>query len=237
MKTLRLVAALAAIAFAAPASATTIELFSSDNGWFGSNGTHNNINTNIITGVSGGRTYRNFQVFDISGLIGTVTSATLTYRAGNGQYLADASETVTLFDVTTPASAFGASYPANSSTGRAIYTDLGTGTVFGSTTVFRPTNGNTMPEVAITLNADGISALMQSIANGAGFFVLGAALTSQDGNDRLWAFSSGGQATRLSIETASIEPPSQVPLPAGGVLLLAGLGAFVLVRRRPLPNA
>ena len=208
-------------------SAVAATISSTDQGWIDSNGRHGAGNTNIYTGHTGTRELRNFQVFDISGLSGHYSSATLTYAAGNGNYIADATETVTLYDVSTAPSRFFSDMFGSS--GVAAYNDIGSGQVYGTATVRRPQGR--MPAVSFTLNATGLAALNQAVSGNSQYFVIGAALTSNDGNDRLWSGSRRAPASSLEVVSGTPPTPAPVPLPAAGWALLAGLGALFGLRR------
>jgi Ca2+-binding RTX toxin-like protein len=98
----------------------------SDLGWYDPTGFHDPGNDNYIVGDLGG-SLRNFFIFDLSSLSGTVTAVTLAVSNPNGNSVP---ATYTVYDVSTSA----ATVAAGGSGLTAIYTDLGTGTALGSIT-------------------------------------------------------------------------------------------------------
>lgn len=220
--------ALAAAALAAPAAAATFNLNAVDHGWFQNTGRHGETNLNIYTGA--GDTFRSFHRFAISGVGGgSVTSATLTFRGGNGTFRGSGPETVVLSDVTSNAALFSRSYGGGDPTGIGLFDDLGTGTYYGHARISAP-NGAPMPTFSIALNGAALDDLNAAISAGAGSFLVGVRSPTLLGTQALWSSSSLRPASFLRIETTPDMTP--VPLPAGAVLLLSGLAALGLARRR-----
>jgi hypothetical protein len=133
-------------------------------GWFSEsnyNAAGPDSNTNYITGEISGTFYNNFFDFNISGLVGeTVTSAVLTITP----FSISNNLIYSLFDVTTPTAQLfdGASPDA------AIYTDLGSGVLYGS---YGVSPGDTTE--VLTLNANGVSGINAAIALGSTNFNIG----------------------------------------------------------------
>ena len=71
-------------------------------GWYSSVSPHNTTNDNTITGAFGGGTYNSYYVFTLSGFTAsTITAVTLELQLE--LYSGDATETISVWDVTTPA--------------------------------------------------------------------------------------------------------------------------------------
>jgi hypothetical protein len=113
-------------------------------GWHSVGTAHTSTNDNTITGAySGGA--NSYFVFTLSGLNArSIVSVTLELELE--YYVADATETLSVWDVSTPAATVDADAAANS----AIYTDLMTGNTYGTKT-FSMTDLNTV--LSIPLNA------------------------------------------------------------------------------------
>ncbi len=132
-------------------------------GWFEDNGVHVAGNNNYIVGSTAGHEYRDYFSFD--SLLG-VTSASVTI--GNdpttGLSLGShSSVTWTLYDL-------GTDINTNQNyTDTGIFNDLGTGVVYGSVTVFGPTD-----HVTVNLNSAGIAALNRAGDSGSEFNFGGA---------------------------------------------------------------
>ncbi len=117
------------------ASAATTTLSEVDRGWYDSTGYHLTGNTNYYVGEGSiyeeptAGEYRNWFVFDLSGISDTILSATL--RLENTSYDSpDSTETYTLFDITTSLSSL-----TGGSGGVSAFNDLGGGTSYGFQTV------------------------------------------------------------------------------------------------------
>ena len=218
-------AALVACSLPFTASAASV-LQSFENGWVRNSGNASDGNTNTITGFYGTSEYRSYYLFDLTGLAGRqVTSAILTFRAGNGEFVTNGSTaTTTIFDVDQSSI-----LPLdNGQAGTAGFADLGTGTAYGTITINR-TGRTDMPELSVLLNSAGLADLNAAIAGGATEFGFGAAMTSRDGNRTyMWGGSRGLGAASLAVEDA----PAVVPLPASVLLLGAGLAGLGALRRR-----
>jgi PEP-CTERM motif len=103
-------------------------------------------NTNYFAGTYDGHAYNDYFTFDLSGLTGTVLSASLSAstfgNVGDGTY--------SLYNVSTLSSEVDASMDST-----AVYDDLGSGTLYGSLN-FTPT---TVGTESITLDANALSAI------------------------------------------------------------------------------
>jgi hypothetical protein len=130
-----------------------------DSGWYTQTGFHDPANTNYSVGRSGRNTYRNFFVFALDTIAGTIKRATLqiTNPGGSGPPY-----TYTLYDVTTPS----ARVRDGGSGLTDIYEDLGSGVMYGSAV---PAAVTTTP-VHVNLNSAGIAALQAALG---GSFMVG----------------------------------------------------------------
>jgi hypothetical protein len=166
--------ALAAILLPATGKGDSVDIPASAASKFASSGQHNYpFDTNYLAGtIAFSDTYRSYFIFDLAALPANhiVTAAELLLEMPSGGYLSpDASETYTLFDVTTNVAAFGQSYSAGDLAAQAIYADLGTGASLGSVSV---SDADELSVVAVALSAAGIDWINQA---GAGMLVIGGA--------------------------------------------------------------
>ena len=202
-------AALLVCASAQHAAAITID--ATDRGWYGDNGTHNTSILNYLAGDCGGGTcvagtntgideFRNFFVFDLSGVTAPIASATLrlhnpggtTQFPNNVGFFSDVgSETYLVNEVSTAI----ASLLAGTG-GVAVFDDLGSGTPFGSITATSAANGTF---VEINLNSAAIAAL--NLASG--LFAFGGSITTLNGfpdEETLFAFSDSGLLSDTQLD-------------------------------------
>lgn len=209
--------------FAGLAEAATFNISAVDDGWYSNTGNHNPSNNNNITGDNGALDYNSFYAFDLAALSGqNVLSVTVNFSA-DGQYRsADPSETLGLFDVTTPISTL-----INGTGGTSAYSDLGSGTSFGT---FEYISSNfPMRAFSVALNSAAVSSINALLSGSGTLFGIGSSLLSLDSDpssvETLFSSSSGGNraTASLTIETGTLAP---VPLPATFLLLLAGIGGL-----------
>jgi len=228
----------AALFSVAASNAAAATIVSFDNGWYSQNnksssdftaGVSNiNVGWNNVTGAS----YHNWLAFDLATLAGqNITSATLTFHGANGVYDSPkASETLGLFDYTGSINAL-----VGNQTGVGIYNDLGSGVSYGQTSVSGP-----LGQFSVTLTADALAAL-SAAANHLtdNRFVVGGSLLSvaavHDGDN----WYSDGQLFKITGAQSALQyaafltvESGSVPLPAVLPLMLTGLGALGIVRRR-----
>lgn len=213
------------LALAASGWAATITLDATTTGAYHSNGTFT-IAGNYAIGwypsASPPGELRDYFVFDLSSVTGTIVGATLRAQdPATGYSSPDGSETFALFDVSTPLSTLISN--AGSTT---VFADLGTGAGYGSTTV--SSAGTT---VQVALNSAGLAYLNSAIGNSV---ALGGALTSINyanatASERLFNNSNATLTRQLVLTTVD---NAQVPEPS--TFALAGVcgAALILLRRR-----
>jgi len=216
--------------------ASPITLDYVDSGWysFAHGGTHDPDNLNYLAGLPYDSFFRNFFVFDLSGVTDDIIGATLKLYVpdsedgvrNNAPY---PSLTYNLFDVTTSISSLTAG-----GTGGLLSTwaDLGSGTQYGSRNVTDSDEGSYLD---IALNGNALTAL-----NGAnGLFAFGGAVTQviprDDANGEpyhqsVFGSSSFAPPRQLVLETQPFTQP--IPEPSTMLLFNTGLAGLGLWRYR-----
>jgi len=201
------------------ARADVVTIAANDTGSYRSDGFHDAAYQTYIAGHFDGQDYRNYLIFNLSGVSGTVTGATIqifsAFRAGSpGIYI--------LFDVSTPASILMASN--SGSTGIAIFNDLGSGTEYGKIRVGLTDNGVVL---TINLNAAAVAALN---ATGGGIFAVGGFFTAPSAPADSFVFGGSERDPRNRL---ILSVTGAVPEPMTILLLGTGLAGLVgTVRQR-----
>ena len=194
-----------------------------DSGWYSDGSSHSSSNENYIVGTLSNDTFHNFFVFDVTP--GTYTAGTLRLfnpDTGTGGYTSnDATETYVLYDVTTPINTLVASG------GTQPFTDVGTGTAYGSAVVSTADNGEF---VDVTLNSAGLAAV--SSANG--LFAIGGSITTAPDptrNQHVFGYTSGFPTPQLLLSTnAAVPEPASLAI--FSLLLLSAIGQRVWSLKR-----
>jgi hypothetical protein len=212
-----IIAALSVAASASGAGATTV-ISSFGSGYYqNTGGTPSPGSTNIIEDS----TRNNYFAFDLSGVSGTVTSAKLTIFGGNGSFsfntTTPATVTYSIYDVSTGIGAL-----TGHTAGAAAFTDLGSGSVFGSTSFAVTSTFGSMPQFEIDLSG-GLDAINAALG---GLFALGGGSNLASNQGFLWISSIRDPAAQLTLETTPI--PAALPLFA----TVFGGGGLVAWRRR-----
>lgn len=144
----------------------------SDAGWYTDNGTHFADNDNYVVGTLNNHTYHDFFVFDLTTVSGPITSAELSlYVPSTVGYVNSNSSAITYqnWDVSTQLSLL----TSNQTSATSIFSDLGTGTLFGTVTVGPEVQGQ---QVHVSLNGAALSAILA--AEGGQFAIGGAAFAA-----------------------------------------------------------
>jgi hypothetical protein len=241
MKTIKRFFRLSVVLFplASLANAGTVTLSAIDSGWYKSDGTpSSSANQNYLAGTTGDGLleYRDFFSFDLSSVTAPIISAqlrayspsvTVAGDLGNSFTSPSASDTYDLFDVSTQVATLSAR-----TGGAAVFTDLGSGTVYGMHLFTTADNGTV---VSIPLNAAAIAAL-----NGAhGLFAFGGAdvtVVLGGARDNVFAFTAGplgGSIVSNTTRQLVLQTAQTTPEPSTSVLTaISGVILFLSLRKR-----
>ncbi|MCM8599759.1 MAG: PEP-CTERM sorting domain-containing protein [Candidatus Accumulibacter sp.] len=144
----------------------SVSIGASSTGWWDQNGAHSSFNPNYIVGVCGSSDtcsgdnldHRDFFIFDLSTVRGSILSAALNIGNGPSGYYGGAFLPVSFFDVFTDLNDVAASGVGRTD----IYADLGSGVSYG---LFNATAADVNMQVVINLNGNALSALNAAIGS------------------------------------------------------------------------
>ena len=160
-------------------------------GWYNAGGTHTSANDNTITGLNGTQNYNSYFVFTLGFTATTVQSVTLELE--KEEYSGDATETLSIWDVTTAPSTLEAN-AANATAGVTTHNDLGSGTTYGTGTVTAAAAAGSV--ISIPLNAAAATAVQGKLGQD---FAVGVHVDSQPGWVR-FSMTTEARVARLVIK-------------------------------------
>jgi hypothetical protein len=163
-------------------------------------------------------TYRNYFIFDLSGVSQPISSATLALENRSFSSYAT-SENYEVHDITTPISEL-----LSDAASTAAFDDLGSGVIYGDRLITAADNGAV---VEIPLNSAAINAMNSTH----GLFGFGGSLTTLSGSlIGQWAFGYSYQGGLTELRLTFVPEPSTLAL---AVLALAALPTR---RRKSVPH-
>ncbi len=171
-----------------------------------------------------GDVYRHVMVFDLAGISDTIIGARLEIEAGYGTHVSvGTSRNYSVWDVTSPIDDIARRIQGGPAA--SYYDDIGSGILYGSTTVaVTPTNGaNPLPSPGVVVDLAGALNDL-NLARGSKMALGGRSVQT------FYMFFGASDLSKIELTLDTI--PTPVPLPAGGLLLLSGLGGFAALRRR-----
>lgn len=157
-------------------------------GWHANNSAHTTENDNTITGLYTSTTYNSYYVFPLTGFAASVITAVTLEIELEAYNSADASETVSLWDVTATSTAV-----ETTASDATIYNDLASGTTYGT---FTATSAQVGSVLSVPLAA---KAAMDATTKLGGDFVIGAHLDATPGYVRFGHTGSSAPPTVIRI--------------------------------------
>ncbi len=203
-------------------AADTVILNPVDRGLYTQFGSHTPSNTFYAVGqfTDGiGQELRNFFVYDLSGIEGTIVDAKLGYEFSS-LISPEGFEDYELYDVTTPINQL-----VSGSAGEFAFDDLGTGELYGTHRFF-DSQGNDPFEISLTPSA------IDSLNNADGLWALGGRISTIDGQLGVTQEVSVVSSTQASDLSTTPLILTIEPIPAPGALALLGTASFCGRSRR-----
>ncbi len=214
MKEIKLFLGVIALLFCSLSSASIITVNAVDSGNYSDFGQHFEGNPNYAVGVTSTNFLRNFFVFDLSSVNGTITDASLRLYSG----AVGGSDVYSLYEVSTDINVLTSGHARNDPIGLSIYADLGAGLSFGSTVI----QDRSFSIVDIALNSAAISSLNIS----SGLVAMGGAYPDGTANHAFFSTGSGNETKQLILNVAALPEPGTL------WLLVIGFASIAWVRRR-----
>jgi hypothetical protein len=158
-------------------------------GWYTANGGHTSVNDNTLTGLYPlmNLNYNSYFVFTLNFTATTVSSVTFEVEKEN-YTSSDATETLSVWDVTTPAATLEAN-PVNATVGTQTHNDLGSGTTYGTGTI--QMSAATGSVISVPLNAAAATAVKAALGQD---FAIGVHIDTQPG----WVRFSNADENRVA---------------------------------------
>lgn len=195
----------------------------SQTGWVDATGFGLTSNSNYLAGEYEGTEYRNYFEFDLSGVLGLVTEATLNITAPTGAFSSpNAAEILGISLVETDLD-----FSASSFNDVGIFSELGNGNFVGTSII---SSSPTEDVISIVLNQDFINR-----ANSNGIVTLGGSVLSLDNDSSTTEYVFGntfGTQNGVTLDVIVDPNGTAVPEPSSSLLLsLAGL-TLIIKRKR-----
>jgi hypothetical protein len=167
---------------------------------------------------------RNYFVFDLAGVTGTVTGATLTIFSPSAPTMTNASDTLAIFDVTTPVNTL-IGNPAGAGSYASEFADLANGTQYGSV-LLNPGAIQAGTQINIPL----ANALSNINAQKGGLFAVGGTINPLNLIAGGGPYYLGGVGfapfAQLNLQTNGTSTPE----PTTGLLILTGVSGLMMWR-------
>lgn len=198
---------------------TSVVINSANLGWYNNLGNHTASNPNYFVGDDSVNLYHNFFVFNLPALSSQFVDAELLVNSYNNVSPSGV-ETYQLYDVTTSITVL----TNSASVATNVYTDLGSGAVYGGRNVYVSESGLIS---SIPLNGSFVAA---TLANSGGRIALGGALTSLNPaptTEYLFG-ASVGSATDAQLWLGFLAAPASHPSFVGGTPTYLGNNQFQL---------